>query len=93
MGEGFQFLDIILFAMIAGFLVLRLRSVLGRRGDFGGSRHDPFSVDSNGDTNEGDVVQPKTADDEDQKVDEFAGSPLQSGFMEIKMAAPQFDPK
>jgi predicted lipid-binding transport protein (Tim44 family) len=30
MGD-FQFFDIILFAMIAGFLVLRLRSVLGRR--------------------------------------------------------------
>ena len=30
MGE-FQYLDIILFAMVAGFLVLRLRSVLGRR--------------------------------------------------------------
>jgi predicted lipid-binding transport protein (Tim44 family) len=30
MGE-FQYFDIILFAMIAGFLVLRLRSVLGRR--------------------------------------------------------------
>lgn len=29
MGDGF--IDIILFAMIAGFLVLRLRSVLGRR--------------------------------------------------------------
>jgi len=28
---GDQFFDIILFAMIAGFLVLRLRSVLGRR--------------------------------------------------------------
>ncbi len=31
MSEGFQFFDIILFAMIAGFLVLRLRKVLGRR--------------------------------------------------------------
>ena len=30
MGE-FQYFDIILFAMVAGFLVLRLRSVLGRR--------------------------------------------------------------
>src|SRR5258708_39938358 len=30
MGDGFGF-DIILFAMIAAFLVLRLRSVLGRR--------------------------------------------------------------
>src|SRR6267378_5306976 len=30
MGE-FQYFDIILFAMVAAFLVLRLRSVLGRR--------------------------------------------------------------
>ncbi len=38
MGNGFQFIDIIIFAMIAAFLVLRLRGVLGRRdgheGDF-----------------------------------------------------------
>ncbi|NQV47906.1 MAG: Tim44 domain-containing protein [Rhodospirillaceae bacterium] len=32
MSDGFQFFDIILFAMIAVFLVLRLRNVLGRRG-------------------------------------------------------------
>ncbi|WP_281299945.1 MULTISPECIES: Tim44/TimA family putative adaptor protein [unclassified Iodidimonas] len=31
MGEGFQFIDIILLAMVAGFIALRLRSVLGRR--------------------------------------------------------------
>lgn len=31
MNSGFQLFDIILFAMIAAFLVLRLRSVLGRR--------------------------------------------------------------
>ncbi|PPR60383.1 MAG: hypothetical protein CFH04_01719, partial [Alphaproteobacteria bacterium MarineAlpha3_Bin3] len=31
MSEGFQFIDIIFFAMIAAFLVLRLRGVLGRR--------------------------------------------------------------
>lgn len=31
MGDFPQYFDIILFAMIAGFLVLRLRSVLGRR--------------------------------------------------------------
>ncbi len=31
MGKELQFFDIILLAMIAGFLVLRLRSVLGRR--------------------------------------------------------------
>jgi predicted lipid-binding transport protein (Tim44 family) len=31
MGEVQEYFDIILFAMVAGFLVLRLRSVLGRR--------------------------------------------------------------
>ena len=31
MNDGFHFLDIVFFAMIAAFLVLRLRSVLGRR--------------------------------------------------------------
>lgn len=35
MGESFQYVDIILFAMIAAFLVLRLRSVLGRHKDDG----------------------------------------------------------
>jgi len=43
MGD-FPFIDIILFAMIAAFLVLRLRSVLGRRDGNDGSGHrDPFS--------------------------------------------------
>lgn len=31
MGEGFQFLEIIFFALLAVFIILRLRSVLGRR--------------------------------------------------------------
>ena len=31
MGEGFPFLDIVLFAMVAAFIILRLRGVLGRR--------------------------------------------------------------
>ena len=31
MGEGFQFLEIVFFAMVAVFIILRLRNVLGRR--------------------------------------------------------------
>ena len=31
MSGGFQFYDIIIFALIAVFIILRLRSVLGRR--------------------------------------------------------------
>jgi len=42
MGEGIQFLDIIIFAMIAVFLVMRLRSMLGRRTGHE-RRRDPFA--------------------------------------------------
>ena len=41
MGDGYQYLDIVLFAVIAGFLILRLRSVLGRRTG-NERRRDPF---------------------------------------------------
>lgn len=44
MGEGFQFLDIVFFAMVAAFLVLRLRNVLGRRtGEERPPPADPFA--------------------------------------------------
>jgi len=43
MGNGFQFFDILLFAAVAGFLLLRLRSVLGRRTGNERRRPDPFA--------------------------------------------------
>lgn len=49
MGESFQYVDIILFAMIAAFLVLRLRSVLGRHKDDGrpqGRPQEPYTPPS-----------------------------------------------
>src|SRR5579883_341035 len=55
MGDGFQFLEIIVFALIAGFLVLRLRSVLGRRTG-NERRRDPF-VPPKPDTMSDKVVQ------------------------------------
>jgi len=42
MNDGFQFIDIIFFAMIAAFLVLRLRGVLGRRDGHEGPVQNPF---------------------------------------------------
>ncbi len=42
MGDGFQFLDIILFAAIAAFFVLRLRGVLGKRTGHDKPTADPF---------------------------------------------------
>ena len=46
MGNGFQFIDIILFAMIAAFLVLRLRNVLGRRDGHEGGYQNPFKPEA-----------------------------------------------
>lgn len=43
MGYGFRFIDLIFFAMVAVFLVLRLRSVLGRRPDDGAQRPGPLA--------------------------------------------------
>lgn len=42
MGNGFQFIDIIFFALIAVFLGLRLRNVLGRRDGHEGGYRDPL---------------------------------------------------
>jgi len=45
MGDGFQIFDIILFAAIAAFLVMRLRSVLGKRmGHDQRPSQDPFNA-------------------------------------------------
>lgn len=68
MGNGFPFIDIILFAMIAAFLILRLRGVLGRRdghegGHEGGhesGHHDPFQS--------GDEPEGKKSPEDDDKV-------------------------
>lgn len=43
MGEGFYFVDILIFAMVAAFLVYRLRSVLGRRHGEERQRPNPFA--------------------------------------------------
>ncbi len=42
MGSNFQFIDIIFFAMVAAFLVLRLRGVLGRRDGHERDFRNPF---------------------------------------------------
>ena len=42
MGSNFQFIDIIFFAMVAAFLVLRLRGVLGRRDGHEKQLRNPF---------------------------------------------------
>ena len=43
MGGGFYFIDILIFAMIAAFLVYRLRGVLGRRHGEERQRPNPYT--------------------------------------------------
>ncbi len=98
MGEGFQFLDIILFAMIAAFLVLRLRSVLGRRSGHERRPSDLVSrrqQDAPGNDN---VVElpdrtEEAAADEDVGPEAESEDPLADGLTQIRIADSAFDPQ
>lgn len=82
MNDGFQFIDIIFFAMIAAFLVLRLRGVLGRRDGHEGPAHNPFK-DRSGDKNQNDPsddnVIPLTDRSDPFELDPGKESPLDTG--------------
>ena len=96
MSEGFQFLDIILFAMVAAFLVLRLRSVLGRRTGNEDRQRD-MSVQGQRETdNEANVIEladrtDPTDDGEDLARDTNSDDVLVTGITEIRLADPKFD--
>lgn len=93
MGGGFQFIDIILFALVAGFLILRLRSVLGRRDGHQGPAQDPFRPQANKETAENDVVRlPERGETGPLPADQVPAS-LQAGVTQIKIADPRFDEK
>ena len=105
MNNGFQFFDIILFAMIAIFLILRLRGALGRRdghqGDFPDilrkpSKKNKNKKESNKDYKEDNVVvidkkNPKDNlnKNEENILEEL--SPIQSGINSISRADSDFD--
>ena len=94
MGGGFQFIDIILFALVAAFLILRLRSVLGRRdGHHQGPAQDPFRQPPAKEKAEADVVRLTERGEPASPPlpqDQPAGS-LQAGLAQIKIADPRFN--
>ena len=99
--EGFQFLDIIFFAMIAAFLVFRLRSVLGRRTGHQPRPPDNLAQRRQDSEAEGNVielpdrsaagVQPEPDDDADFEPAP-AADPVAHGVARIGAADPGFDP-
>lgn len=97
MSGGFQFIDIVLFALVAAFLIFRLRSVLGRRDGHQGPTQDPFRSRPGKDKTDKDVIrlpergEPATAQAAGPAVSDPPPSSLQAGLTQIKIADPRFD--
>ncbi|HWG79012.1 MAG TPA: Tim44/TimA family putative adaptor protein [Stellaceae bacterium] len=88
MGD-YQYLDIVLFAVIAGFLILRLRSVLGRRTG-NERRRDPF-VPSKPDSVPENVVSLPRGRPSASSSPADASAPVSAPAARIKTADPRFD--
>jgi predicted lipid-binding transport protein (Tim44 family) len=95
MGDGF--LDLILFAMIAAFLVFRLRSVLGRWTGNERPPSDPLSprpADTPAKDNVVDLddrPNPNDGDDRDETIaEQNSDDPLVAGVAQIRSADPNF---
>ena len=95
MGEGFPFLDIVLFAMVAAFIILRLRGVLGRRP--GNGRSDQGAVSRQESSDENVITLPDRAQDPlEDAHQEYASEEeaiVAAGLTEIRLADDQFDPE
>ena len=104
MGDGFQFLDIIIFAAIAAFLVLRLRGVLGKRtGHERPPGFDPFRKEKGEEANQDTVIPlpDRNAQSEAPTAEELEeaiaaegaepGSPVAAGLTQIKLADRGFE--
>ncbi len=86
MENGFQFFDVVLFAAVAGFLLLRLRSVLGRRTGNERRRPDPFAPKPA-------PVPPNQMITNAPVIDAVpsSGAPGLTGLAAVKAADPSFD--
>ncbi|MEM9625118.1 MAG: Tim44/TimA family putative adaptor protein [Pseudomonadota bacterium] len=96
MSEGFAYIDILFFAMVAAFIALRLRSVLGRRTGHERRRAEGFGdVRSDGTT---DNVVPigdhgAGSPEIDQAIAELGEGDVKAGLTTIHQADPRFDLK
>lgn len=97
MDSGFAFFDIIFFAMVAAFLILRLRSVLGRRtGNENPERwttREPQQKPVPGRADAPDNVTrlPDRARPAGEVIDVKPGSPLEAALTQIRVADPAFE--
>lgn len=100
--EGFDFLDIIFFAIVAAFIVLRLRSVLGRRTGHERPRGQSSMFGRRQDSAEDNVIalpergaaggSGEAAAEGDAAMGDAAGvTAMAGGLGDIKRADPSFD--
>lgn len=93
MNDSYQFIDIIVFAVIAAFLVFRLVSVLGRRTGHEQPRPDDFGRGSEPASNGDNVIElpdrRRTIPEGPQ--DPYTGTAIGAGLTQIRLADPGFD--
>lgn len=95
MNDGFQFIDIIFFAMVAAFLVLRLRSVLGRRTGNERQQPDPLTArqPQEREAAADNVVELPNRRQAEVFADGAAATPSSAGITQIRVADPTFTPE
>ncbi len=96
MSEGFQFFDIILFAMVAAFILLRLRGVLGRRTGHERRPSTPLAPRQAEEAPDNVIPLPERELAVEEAGDDFADvddSTLAAGLTQIKLADPGFTRK
>ncbi len=91
MGNSFPFLEILIYAMIAGFLIMKLRSVLGRRTGHEKQRPDPFAAPTESENDNVIQLPERSADEEDAIADLEERDPLSAALMRIKLVDPDFE--
>ena len=98
MSEGFAYIDILFFAMVAAFIALRLRSVLGRRtgqerrrsGGFMGPSRAEGAADGKGGSDNVVALPDRSAAAPDAIAD-LADGRVKTGLTQIRLADPGFD--
>ncbi|MFA7430474.1 MAG: Tim44/TimA family putative adaptor protein [Rhodospirillaceae bacterium] len=96
MSQGIQFIDIIFLGLVAGFLVLRLRSVLGRRTGTEKPPKDPYTSRPRDEAAEPDRRDDNVIELPGRRIErpDSAGpqTPLEAGLTQIRLADGAFEP-
>ena len=94
MGEGFAFFDVIIFAMLAGYLVFQLRRVLGKRTGHQQRRPNAFArKQEEGADNDNVVALPDRTQQDIAEEDAALADAELSGQTQLKTLDPSFDPR